>query len=255
MVHRIITKGKYYGWSSSSVVLTPVAYGLIAVIVTAFLAPSYAAAASSAPDTLLTADHAVKIFLGLASILIANTLIPLGKSYIQKRRLCSAYSSYLNIHASNALESYGQAVPFDRAVEQLDLDDKPIWLTFFRENQLAVPEVFFLFQKALDKTSISDTYVPSISYFGIGDQEEKLDHTSPVWELPSKLAAATSKYFITQQQVRSSVQYQYSGWYFELINSKESSRIDRERWCQGMHNVLFDMAQHYKAAKELQELL
>ena len=79
-----------------------------------------------------------------------------------------------------------------------------------------------------------------------------LGHTSPIWELDGPESTAALQYFLTQQQIETSLEYQYNGWYFDLIKSNEE---DRKRWCEGLNNVLFDMAQHYKAARELKRIL
>ena len=236
--------GKNHGWPSRSVTL------LIPLIWAASL-PLDATANPVQP--LIQADHIVKIGLALASILIVNAIIPTFKAWIHRRKLHSTYRNYLKAHVGNTLESFKGAGSTHFAEKHAVFRPESDWFIYLKTHDLGVPEIFLSLQEVIQKTLESDTYVPSVSYLGL--DSNSLDHTSPVWELTGPDSIAALQYFLTQKQVETALDYQYSGWYFDLINSENSNQSNRERWCQGLENVLFDMAQHYKAARELEKAL
>ena len=141
-----------------------------------------------------------------------------------KRSLRATYRTFLQAHVENTLESFTGAGSTHFAENHLVSNSDADWFIFLKEND-----------------------IPSVNYFGLDGNQ--LDSSSPIWEINGAESQAAVKYFLTQKQIETSIDYQYDGWYFDLIKSTEPE--SRERWCKGMENVLFDMAQHYKAATDL----
>ncbi len=236
-----VKRGKAYGRSTRSITFVTAAL----LLVTPF---SFANGPS--PEEL-SIDLIVKILLALATILIVNAIIPIVKAWLNKRALRKTFRSYLNAHVANTIESFGGAGSTHFAENHLEAEGESDWFKYLKEHNLGIPRIFLDFQIVLKRALDEENYIPSISYFGLDGNA--LDHTNPIWEMNGPESAAALKYFITQNQIESSIDYQYSDWFFELITSSE--KTDRERWCRALENVLFDMAQHYHAALNLKKIL
>lgn len=209
------------------------------------LAPTLAHAAES---PLSRRDESLlKLGIALGSILIVQAIIPVIKAWINKRTLRATYRSYLLAHVENTLESFGGVGSTHFADTDLPSHADSDWLAFLTEHNLGVPQIFADITSVIDKARTSADYIPSVSYFGLGGNP--LASNSPLWTIPGRESQVAVRYFLTQKQVETSLDYQYSGWYFDLIRS--TTPTARERWCLGLENVLFDMAQHYKAAIDL----
>ena len=236
-----VSGATHYGWSARTVT----------VFTLAVLSDSPPALAETAPLDPVVLDLVIKAFLALGTILIAQAIIPIGKAWFQKRKLRATYRSYLRAHLDNTLESFqGAGSTHFAHTHDLTSSDSD-WFQFLHANDLGIPKVFLDTYEVIQKALASNDYIPSVSYFGLDGNT--LDHTSPVWELNGPETATALKYFLTQRQIETSLDYQYEGWYFDLIRSGDPEK--RLRWCKGLENVLFDMAQHYKAALELKRAL
>ena len=237
-------RGDSHGWSTRSVSLI-FAPGLILGAL-----PAFANQAESSPSPSSN-ELLVRIAIALGAILIAQAIIPVGKAYLQKRILRKTYRAYLRAHVDNALESFGGAGSTHFA-EKNDLAPykESDWFTYLQKHDLGVPQIFSGVVSVIEKARAEPEYIPSVSYFGI--EGKQLGWSSPVWELNGPESGAAVQYFLTYDQIEQSLDYQYSGWYFELMKGDPASRA---RWCQGLENVLYDMAQHYKAVRDLKQVL
>lgn len=230
--------GTYHGWTPRTVIFLAFA-----------VAPPIATAAESHPDP--TNELLLKLGIALGSILIAQAIIPVVKAWLNKRSLRATYRTFLQAHVENTLESFTGAGSTHFAENHLVSNSDADWFIFLKENDLGVPQIFIDVTAVIDKARSNSSYIPSVNYFGLDGNQ--LDSSSPIWEINGAESQAAVKYFLTQKQIETSIDYQYDGWYFDLIKSTEPE--SRERWCKGMENVLFDMAQHYKAATDLQKAL
>jgi len=232
-----------HGWSPRSITCNTL--GLIVLFLS-----SFAFSADSSPpgdqSLLVSEDFLSKVLIALVTVLSAQAIIPLVKAWIKRRMLRTTYRYYLNAHVNDALESFGGAGSTHFA-EQLVKTDAGGWLQYLEDNKLGVPRIFIDIETVKQKALNDEKYIPSVSYYGFAD--DVLNHTSPIWELAGPESGAAMKYFLTQQQVQNSIEYLYTGWYFDLI--KTGTQNERRRWCLGLENVLFDLAQHYKASMDL----
>lgn len=233
-------KGDSYGWPSRSVIF------IFAVIT---LYPSSVMADASI-GTYFDTYWLGKVLIALGTIFIAQAIIPLIKSWHQARKLRFTYRNYLLVHVNNTLEHF-QGAGLSHLCERHSSERRDSdWLRFLVEHNLEIPEIFISVETVITKALSDDKYIPSVSYLGL--EGNLLDHTSPIWSLDGPESIAALEYFLTQQQVETALDYQYSGWYFGLI---KSDLKDRERCCRGLENVLLDMAQHYRAARNLRDEL
>lgn len=237
-------RGDSHGWSTRSVSLS-FAPGLILGAL-----PAFANQATSSPSPSSN-DLLVKVSIALVTVLTAHAIIPVVKAIIQKRILRKTYRVYLRAHVDNALESFGGAGSTHFAEKNgLAPYTESDWFAYLSKHNLGVPEVFRSVVSVIERARGEPEYIPSVSYFGI--EGKQLGWNSPVWELNGPESEAAVQYFLTYDQIEQSLDYQYSGWYFELMKGDPASRA---RWCQGLENVLFDMAQHYKAVRDLKQVL
>jgi hypothetical protein len=237
--HLIQQRGHRYGWPTSSITTC-----------TLLLVSSNAISDTPTPPDNTEALIS-KGLIAVISVLLAQAVIPVIKAFLKKRSMIRTFRSYLWSHTSNTLESFGGAGSTEFAFEHLLSPKRPPWLEYLHEHNLGLPSIFLTANEVIEKARESTTYIPSISYPGA--EEDTFDHTSPVWELDGPESAAAMKYFLTQQQVSNALEYLYKDWYFELI--KNGNLTDRQRWCLGMENVLYDMAENYHATLQLHNQL
>jgi len=216
------------------------------MLIAAFARAESSSAAPDSNDELLA-----KVLLAIAGVVIASIVVPLVRFFYQKQRLRATYRTYLLTHVSATLGHFQGVGSTHFAGQHLLENTDAEWFQFLTKHNLGVPDIFVSIQTVLKRTRAEDKYIPSITY--IGFDRLPMDHTNPVWELAAKESKAALAYLVTQQQLESSLDYQYGGWYFDLV--KVGDQKDRERWCLGMENTLLDLAQHYKAARELRSVL
>lgn len=222
----------------------------LSILFASTIAYSSDSALTSNEPSYLTADFVSKVLIALVTVFSAQALIPLLKAWMKRRKLRTTYRYYLNAHVNDALESFGGAGSTNFA-QQLVETDVGEWLGYLEEHKLGVPKIFIDIESVKHKALKDDKYIPSVSYYGFAD--DVLNHTNPIWELGGPESEAAMQYFLTQQQVQNSIEYLYTGWYFDLI--KSGAKEERHRWCLGLENVLFDLAQHYKASVDLKSQL
>lgn len=240
------SRGNRNGWSARSLT-TQLSWCLMLVASAAVAEPPSSSPASDQANY----DLIAKALFALGGVVFAQAVIPLIRFLYQKRKLRKTYRAYLQTHVDTTLRYFQGAGSTHFAQQHLVDDPEADWLTFLHTHKLGVPEIFVSVQTVIKKALTDDKYIPSVSYFG--PDGHPLDPASTIWELDDPRSKAALEYFITQQQVEKSLEYQYTGWYFDLI--KSDNKKDRERWCKGLEDALYDLAQHYRAARRLDAAL
>lgn len=238
-MYRKIPQGAFSGWPSHSIIPLPWCLALA----------GWSASAESHPSISVETEYDLiaKALFALGGVIFAQAIIPLIRFFHQKRSLRKTYRSYLKTHVDTTLLHFQGAGSTHFARRHLLCDPGAEWLKYLQKYNLGVPEVFIGVQTIIDEALANDTYIPSVSYFG--PDGHPLDPASSIWELGGVESRAALDYFITQQQLEMSLNYQYQGWYFDLI--KSGNKSDRARWCKGLESTLYDLARHYHASRLL----
>lgn len=218
----------------------------------AALSVSYAHAQTPTTPSATDTDLFLKIAIAIGSILIAQAIIPVIKAAYTKHALRKTYQAYLRTHVANTLESF-QGAGSTRFAKQVltPSETESDWFSYLEKHNLGIPTLFLAIIAVIEKAEDSDSYIPSVSY--PGTEGSALEPSSAIWQLKQHISGPAVTYFLTQRQVETTIDYQYSGWYFDLI--KSTDKDTRARWCDGLRNILFDLAQHYHAAIKLQRAL
>ena len=237
-----LKKRKSYGWP---------AYTLIPVL-SAFSTATLANTAHVQP--VITSGDIYKIAITLGAILIAQALIPTIKNFFEHRQEQKTFRIYLYAHVLNAIESYDREISVSMAITHMELAVMPDWVRVLEAEGLGVPESLCNAHAAIKKASTQgentpeeSRYIPYLLY--LGTTGTPLEASSPLWKANDSVSKKASRYLITEEQVVSSLSFQYGDQFIGLVKKGNKEQI--ERWCNGAQGVIGDMAEHYVASIKL----
>jgi hypothetical protein len=195
----------------------------------------------SPAQTLFSSSDTAKILIALVTVFAA----PLIRSLISDYREKSAFKVFLKAHTKNAKDSFGKEHSIKFVRESLSL--KGEWIDTLEMYGLGVPEILIGIQETISKAllpeSCSSGYWPYITYLGVKNESTPIEPESIIWKLKKEETRAAANYFISQEQVLSSLRTQYEEPYFELI--KNGNLEQRVQWCQRLESSLIDLSEHY----------
>lgn len=235
-------KRKSYGWSAYTLIPVLSAISTVALANTSHVQP------------VITSGDIYKIAITLGAILIAQALIPTIKNFFENRKEQKTFRIYLYAHVLNAIESYDREISVSMAIRHMELDVIPDWVKALEDEGLGVPISLCDAHAAIKKASLQreDTpeeyrYIPYLLY--LGTTGTPLEASSPLWKAGDSVSKKASTYLITEEQVVSSLSFQYSDQFIGLVKKGKKQQI--ERWCIGAQGVIGDMADHYIASIKL----
>ncbi|MEM6485584.1 MAG: hypothetical protein AAF662_11450 [Pseudomonadota bacterium] len=188
---------------------------------------------------------------GLITALLARGIIPAFMAYRDRRREIRTFQTYLLVQATDSLSHFGRefgtqsAAAHDLPEGSRDTD----WFRYLHDNDLGLPEFFIGVAESLVKTRQNIRYTPGLAY--VTSSDTVLEPDSTLWKLSDDDTRAASKYFTTEKHLQQGVDDLYVEWFFALSVSEEFA--DRDRWCRAVEDWLHDLAEHYRAAKVLQQ--
>lgn len=236
-----ISIGVSHGWSS---------FALTAF----FFYPSFVSAVEmpiQPQNHLISSGDTIKILIALTAFIA----VPLVRSFWVAYKERAAFRVFLKAHTKNAKNSFRDECSVDFV--RNSLNKSGAWLNLLEQKAVGVPSLLISVHdamlKSLDDLSSDNNYWPFISYLGVINGYAPLEHDSVIWKLKKNETKATANYFISQEQVLSSLKNQYEKPFFELI--KCSDHAKREQWCRGIEASLYDLAEHYVNIIELRRIL
>ena len=238
-------KGARHGWSTHWLVAT-IAY--LPCIVIASSAPAVKTVANPA---LFSSSDTIKLLIALVTVIA----VPFFRSVFLRRRENLAFKVFLKAHSKNAKLSFGgeNSVSFVRDTLGINAD----WLNVLEAADIGVPSFLTEMQKSIDKAllpaSQKSKYWPYIAYLGVNSENAPLGPESIIWKLKKPETKAAANYFISQEQVLSSLKTQYESPYFDLI--KEGDQAARIQWCRRLESSIYDLAEHYVNIIKLRKVL
>lgn len=190
---------------------------------------------------------AEKALIPIILLLLAQVAIPAVRHILRGRAQKKAFIAYIEANVESTLARYGE----ERSLQSL-LDNElkecpitPFWVERMQNERDSAPVLLLQMQLALEEAVTQEAhsrgYIPFLSYSGMKAGE--LDHSHPIWSMAKEEAKLVSDFLVSQAQVETSLNEQYSPPFFNLI--KSDSYEQRHQWCAAGFVILDDLAEHY----------